>query len=83
MFVLIHVLASVGPPAVLLLALGSLAWRVSRAVLLYRAGSAAIKHGDRNPRGRAGLEIIKSLTGENEPWYRAILPWRRSDDGGP
>jgi hypothetical protein len=67
-----HVLTYVATLTAFALALGTFTWRVSRAVLLYRAGAAALKHGDKNPRGRAGLEVIKSLTGENEPWYRAI-----------
>jgi hypothetical protein len=77
------VIAYVGTPTAFILALGTFVWRVSRARLLSRAGSAAIKHGDENPQGRAGLEIVKTLTGENEPWYRAVWPWRRSDDGEP
>jgi hypothetical protein len=51
-----------------------------RAVLLQRAGGAALKHGCKNSRGEAGLEIIKALTSDSEPWYRAIRPWRKSDD---
>jgi hypothetical protein len=76
---LIHVLIYIGTPA---LALGTFAWRVSRAVLLQRAGAAALKHGDKHPRGRAGLEVVRTLTRE-EPWYKAILPWRSPSDGGP
>jgi hypothetical protein len=76
-----HVLAYFGPPVALLLALGSFAWRVSRAALLQRAGAAALKHGSEDPHGKAGLEIIKALTRDNEPWWREILPGRRSDDG--
>jgi hypothetical protein len=74
-----HVLAYVGAPA-LVLTLGTFAWRVSRAALLQRAGSAALKHGSKDPHGEAGLEIVKALTTDSEPWYQAILPWRRSDD---
>jgi hypothetical protein len=51
-----------------------------RAVLLQRAGGAALKHGCKNSRGEAGLEIIKALTSDSEPWYRAIRSWRKSDD---
>jgi hypothetical protein len=81
---IVHVLTYIGTLTAFVLALGTFAWRVSRAVLLYRAGGAALKHGDKNPRGRAGLEVIKSLTGQDEPWWRAILPWRRSgDESGP
>ena len=43
-----HLLTYFGAPATLLLALGSFAWRVSRAVLLHRAGSAALKHGSKD-----------------------------------
>jgi hypothetical protein len=76
-----HLLIPIGALA---LALGTLAWRISRAVLLQRAGSAAIKHGCKDPRGKAGLKVVDALTGESEPWYRAILPWRKPDDGsGP
>jgi hypothetical protein len=78
-----HILAYVGTLTAFVLALGTLAWRVSRAVLLQRAGAAALKHGSKDPRGKAGLEIVDALTGENEPWYKAILPWHRPDDGGP
>ena len=74
-----HLLIYVGTPA---LALGTFAWRVSRAVLLQRAGTAALRHGSKDPHGKAGLEIVKALTTE-EPWYRAIWPWRRSGDGEP
>jgi alkanesulfonate monooxygenase SsuD/methylene tetrahydromethanopterin reductase-like flavin-dependent oxidoreductase (luciferase family) len=80
---IIHVLTYVGLPAVIL-AIGRTAWNVSRAKLLQRAGDTALDAGDRNPRGRAGLEIVKALTSENEPWYRALLPpWRRPDDNSP
>ncbi len=67
------IISYVGPPAVLLLALGVFAWRVSRAVLLYRAGTAALKHGSKDPRGKAGLKIVDALTGADEPWYRALM----------
>ena len=77
-----HVLTYVGPPAVLLPALGSFARRVSRAVLLHRAGATALKHGSEDQRREAGLKIVDALTRE-EPWYRAVWPWRRSGDGGP
>jgi hypothetical protein len=75
----VSLIAYVGTPT---LAFGTLAWRVSRAVLLQRAGATALKHGDEDPHGKAGLEIVKALT--DEPWYKAVLPWRRPDDGsGP
>jgi hypothetical protein len=74
-----HLLIYIGTPA---LALGTFAWRVSRAVLLYRAGSTALKKGTEDPRGKAGLEIVEELTRESEPWFRAILG-RRSDDSQP
>jgi hypothetical protein len=76
----IHIFTYVGLPAAIL-AIGRIRWIFSRSRLLERAGDTALKTGDKNPRGRAALEIIKSLNGENEPWYRAILPWRRSDGG--
>ncbi len=79
----VHILSIVGTPTALVLALGTFAWRVSRAVLLYRAGSAALKHGSKDPHGDAGLEIVNALTSEREPWYRALLPWRRSGDDEP
>jgi hypothetical protein len=60
-----------------------LAWRVSRAVLLYRAGAAALKRGDKNPPGRAGLEIVKALTSDSDPWYRVLVPWCKSGDSEP
>lgn len=82
MSVFTHILSIVGTPA-LLLALGHFAWRVSRAVLLQRAGSVALKRGNEDQRPEAGLKIIDALTGENEPSYWAILPWRKSDDGEP
>jgi len=72
-----------GTPA-FVLALGSFVWRVSRAVLLHRAGAIALKRGSKDPHGEAGLEIVGKLTSESEPWYQAILPWRKPDDGsGP
>jgi hypothetical protein len=80
MSVFIHYLPYVG---VVILAIGRTAWNISRAKLLERAGDTALNQGDRNPRGRAGLEIVRALTSDNEPWYRAILPWRKSDDGSP
>ena len=83
MSTIIHVLAYAGTLTALVLAIGRTAWNISRARLLKRAGDTALEAGDRNSRGRAGLEIVKALTGENKPWYRAILPWRRSDDGQP
>ncbi|HET6191108.1 MAG TPA: hypothetical protein VFE59_29395 [Trebonia sp.] len=74
-----NVLTYAGTLTALVLALGTFAWRVSRAVLLHRAGSAALKHGSKDPRGKAGLRIVDALTSDNEPWYRAILPWRESE----
>lgn len=75
-----HLLIYVGTPT---LALGTFAWRVSRAVLLQRAGATALKKGDSDPQGKAGLAIVQELTRESEPWYLAALPWRRPDDGQP
>lgn len=79
---LCDVLSYVGIPA-FVMALGTFAGRFSRAVLLHRARAAALKHGSKDPRGKAGLEIVKALTDENEPWYRAILPWRKSGEDEP
>jgi hypothetical protein len=76
---LLHVLTYVGTPAVIL-AIGRIRWIFSRSRLLERAGDTALEAGDKNSRGRAALEIVKSLNGDSEPWYCAILPWRRSDD---
>jgi hypothetical protein len=78
----IHVLTYVGLPAVIL-AIGRTAWHVSRARLLERAGDTALEKGSKSSRGMAGLEIVKALTGESEPWWRAILPWRRTGDDEP
>lgn len=75
----IHILTCVGVPAVIL-AIGRVRWIFSRSKLLKRAGDTALETGDKNPRGRAALEIIKSLNGENTPWYLAVWPWRRSGD---
>jgi hypothetical protein len=77
-----HVLTDIGLPAVIL-AVGRAAWNISRAKLLQRAGDIALEAGDKNPRGRAGLEIVRALTDENEPRYRALLSWRRSGDDEP
>jgi len=79
---IVHILTYVGLPAVIL-AIGRTAWNISRAKLLQRAGDTALGAGDKSPRGRAGLEIVKALTSNNEPWYRAILPWRKPDNGEP
>jgi len=78
-----HVLTYAGTLTALVLAVGTLAWRVSRAMLLHRAGSAALKYGSKDPHGKAGLKIVDKLTSDNEPWYRALLPWRKSDDRAP
>lgn len=57
---------------------------VSRALLLFRAGSTALRQGSEGERGKAGLQIVDALTRrESEPWCRAILPGRRSDDSQP
>jgi len=55
--------------------------QLSREVRLHRAEYVALKKGDDDPRGRAGLAIIKTLTGDDEPWYLKALPWRKPDDG--
>jgi hypothetical protein len=79
---IVHILTYVGLPAVIL-AIGRTAWNISRAKLLQRAGDTALEAGDRNPRGRAGMEIVKALTSDNEPWFLSLLPWRKSDDSPP
>ena len=81
MSVFIHLLPYVGTLTAFVLALGTCAWRVSRAWLLQRAGGTALKKGSQDPQGEAGLKIVLALTRESEPWYRAIIPGRRSDDG--
>ena len=81
MSVFTDVLAYVGSPT-LVLALGTFAWRVARAVQLYRAGSAALSPDSSDERRKAGLKVIKALTSETEPWYRAILG-RRPDNSQP
>ncbi len=78
-----HVLTYAGTLTPLVLAIGRTNWNISRAKLLQWAGDTALEAGDRNPRGRAGLEIVKALTRDNEPWYRALLTWRRPDDSPP
>lgn len=79
----VHILPYMGAFAAVILAIGRTAWNISRAKLLQRAGDTALDAGDKNPRGKAGLEIVKALTSDNEPWYRALLPWRKPDDGPP
>lgn len=69
----------VGSPT-LVLALGNFVRHVTRAVLLHRAGAAALKHGSEDERREAGLEIVKALTDENEPWYRTLPWWRKSGE---
>jgi hypothetical protein len=72
--------AAVGSPA-FVLAMGRVAMQMSREVRLHRAESVALREGDEDPRGRAGLAITKALADDNEPWYLKALPWRKSDDG--
>jgi hypothetical protein len=79
---LIRVLPCAGTLTTFVLALGTFLWRRSRARLLDRAGIVALEKGDDDPQGRAGLAIVKMLN-DDEPWFKAILPWRRSDDGEP
>jgi len=75
-----HSLISYVDSPALVLALGTFVRRVARAVLLHRAGVAALKHGSEDERREAGLEIVKALTDENEPWYRALPWWRKSGE---
>jgi hypothetical protein len=78
MSVIAQVLTYVGSPA-FVLATGRVPVQVSRTVLLHRAESAALRKGDEDPQGRAGLAIIEALT-RREPWYLSLLPGRRSGD---
>jgi hypothetical protein len=79
----VHILPYMGAFATVILAIGRTAWNISRAKLLQRAGDTALDAGDKNPRGKAGLEIVRALTSDNEPWYRALVPWRKSDNSPP
>ncbi len=81
MSVFAHLLPYVGALTAFVLALGTLVWRVARARLLQRAGVTALQKGCKDPQGKAGLKIVDALTRESEPWYRAIIPGRKSDDG--
>lgn len=83
MSVLAHLLPYVGTLTALVLAFGTFAWRVSRARLLGRAGVTALEKGIKDPQGKAALEIVRALTSDDEPWYLAALPWRKSGDGQP
>ena len=79
---LTHILAWFGAPTAFVVAVArSIAYLV-RARLLIKAGSAAIAPGgDEDKRREAALKVVSTLTGEGEPWYRAILPpWRKPDD---
>ncbi|MFZ0166073.1 MAG: hypothetical protein WAL12_21030 [Trebonia sp.] len=76
----VHILAWVGAPASLALAIARTIVHLVRAWLLAKAGSAALEPGDVEKRRQTALEIVKVLNPEREPWFRAILPWRRPDD---
>jgi len=76
MSALTHLLPYMGSPA-LVVALGSLPWRLSRARLLRRAGDTALEKGRKDPQGKAALQVIEALTGD-EPWFKQILG-RKSD----
>jgi hypothetical protein len=83
MSVFTHVLGDLGTP-VFVLALVTGVVRVSRAALLHKAGSTALSQGSEDQRREAGLAIVEALTRrEREPWYRALLPGRKPDDGEP
>lgn len=72
-------IAVVGTPALAYVAARSL-WHFARALVVVVASFAAIKTSDKDRR-EAALKVVSTLTGENEPWYRAILPpWRKPDD---
>lgn len=74
-----HVLTYFTNPAIIVAAAHSVR-PVFRSLLLYRAGSYALKHGSEDERREAGLKIIDALTSDDEPWYRALMPWRKPDD---
>jgi Na+(H+)/acetate symporter ActP len=78
----VPVLTDVGTPAVILAVAGGLV-RVSRAALLHKAGSTALSQGTEDQRREAGLKIVEALTRERGPWWREILPGRKSGDGDP
>ena len=57
---------------------------MSRSWLLLRAGSVALKPDSDERCRKAALKIIDKLTDDSVPWYKAILLWRKSEDGsGP
>lgn len=83
MSVFTNILTNFGTPASILAFAGGLV-RVSRAALLHKAGSAALSQGSEEQRREAGLAIVEALTRrEREPWFRALLPGRRSGDDEP
>ena len=79
----LHIFTYVAPLTALVGVIGRTYCKVSRARLLRRAGDTALEKGYSNPQGKAGLQIVDKLV--EEPWYKAILPWRRSgdDQSGP
>ncbi len=79
----VRILSVVGVPASIL-AIGVCAWRMSRSWLLLRAGSVALNPSSDEKCRKAALKIIDKLTDDSVPWYKAILPWHKPDDGsGP
>ncbi len=57
-------------------------WSASRALVLLLATITAIVT-TKKERREACISIVKALTSDDEPWYRAILPWHKSDDDQP
>jgi hypothetical protein len=81
--VLLNIFHWVGYPAVLLPVIAHSVEHLTRAWLLIKAGSVALEKRCNDKRRQTALEIVKVLHPEREPWYRAILPWRRPDDHQP
>lgn len=79
MSALIHALTT--PTIVLATARGLK--HVSRSVLLYRAGSTALKRGSEDQRGKAGLEVVDALTRRDEAWYATLIKGWASRDRRP
>lgn len=75
---LMSALTDVGAPAAIVAVAGGCV-RVAREALLHKAASTALDNGDESQRREAGLKIVEALT-RREPWWRGLLPGRRSDD---
>jgi lipopolysaccharide biosynthesis regulator YciM len=78
-----HTLTLVDIPSVIL-AIGRARWQFAHPGLLDRAGPTALLEGDEEKRREAALKVIGQLTSDDGSWIRAILRWRKPDDGsGP